>query len=185
MFFFLSTNLIAQDTRENMKFFDDFFPNADLEIMYSEHQFGDMDKIISLVKDANTIHKTEYNNRIGKIKIDSIILTKDEIDYVTSNIKTNNDKIWAKNAIPNLTYISRKKVDRIFNDKSKGWEYFEKKYAKTFYSFSPPIFLRNNSMCFIYIGIGCGNLCGSGSFDFYIKQDDKWIPFTSLCVWIS
>jgi len=185
LFLLLSTNLFAQDKRENRKFFDDFFPNANSKIIYTEQQFHDIDYIISLVKDADTIRKTEYNDRIGKIKIDSIILSNPEIDYVSANIKTNNDKLWAKNIMPNATYISRKKINTIFGDKSKGWDYFEKKYEDTFYSFSKPIFLRNNSICFIYIGVGCGSLCGSASFDVYVKQDDKWIPFTSLCIWIS
>ena len=184
IFLFLSVaNLLAQENTEK-QFFSDLFKNRISKVIYSENRFYDLNELKNTINQAKVVYKMQLENS-PIILLDSLFFTNQELEIVFNKIMSSNDTHWAKNSILNGKYIPRKKIDKIFNEPSKGWDYFHKIYGKDLFSFSKPVFIRNNSVCFFYESNGNGNLGGSGSFDIYIKQNGKWIFFNSLRMWIS
>lgn len=184
IFLFLSiVNLYAQENIEK-KFFNDLFNNRITRVIYSENRFDDLNELKNTINQAKVVHKMQLENS-PIILLDSLFFTNQELEIVFNKIISSNGQHWAKDIISNGKYIQRKKIDKILNEPSKGWDYFTKNYGKDLYSFSKPVFIRNNSVCFFYVSNGNGDLGGSGSFDIYIKQNGKWILYNSLSLWIS
>ena len=52
------------------------------------------------------------------------------------------------------------------------------------YSFSRPIFLRENTLCLFYYGVSC-HLCGERKFSFYINQKGRWSEYLIIFLWQS
>ncbi|MEL1249039.1 hypothetical protein [Flavobacterium helocola] len=183
-FYFMFFNSYSQESFETNKFFNDVFKKRTDKLRYTENKFEDLEEIKSSLEQITTVSKMQLKN-FPEILIDSISFTKEELENAFNEFKKNNDKLWAKNLIENGSYISRKKIDKIFKSSSKGWEYFHKNYGDDLFRLSKPIFVKGNTVCFFYSSSSCGNLCGTGSFDIFIKQNGEWIFYTSLSMWIS
>ncbi len=48
-----------------------------------------------------------------------------------------------------------------------------------------PIFIRNDSICFVFYDSSCGPLCGSGFIDVYKKEEGVWKRWWTLVNWVS
>jgi hypothetical protein len=177
-------NLQAQENLEPKKFFEYFFKNTTEKIIYTEVYFHDFEEITESLKYNSTLKCDNINSESKKLP-DSISLTSQELKYVIEQFEQNNGKKLSPSLIPNSKHILRKKVDKIFSERDKGWTYFHKNIGKKIYSFSKPVYLRNNSICFFYFSSGCGSLCGGGGFSVYIKVDGIWYSYRSLSMWIS
>ena len=67
-----------------------------------------------------------------------------------------------------------------------SWQKFRETNDYTcIYSFTRPIFLRDNTICFFYYSERCGDLCCEGDFLIYKKTWLGWKPYMSLYYWIS
>ena len=178
--------LQAQNKTESGRFFSDMFKNRKDKIIYTEQYFHELEDIETSIRSHMTLHKIEIENaNQPKTPSDSINLTKHELDYVITELKKHNGHKISQNLIPNSKHICRRKVDKIFKDGSKQWPYFNKKFGKNLNSFSRPIFLRNNSICFFYSSNSCGSLCGSGGLSVYVKENGIWYFYDSVYMWIS
>lgn len=174
----------AQENLEPKKFFEYFFKNSTEKIIYTEFNFQDFEEIAESLKYNSTLKRNNINSESNKLP-DSISLTSQELKYVMEQFKQNNGKKLSPSLIPNSQHISRKKVDKIFSERDKGWTYFKKNFGKRLFSFSKPVYLRNNSICFFYFSSSCGSLCGSGGFSVYIKVNGIWYSYNSLSLWMS
>lgn len=104
----------------------------------------------------------------GGVKIDSLILSSDEIDFIITNIQKPTS--WDMNMFPNSISVNNfdeafLKLDRVNNKLS------ERSY---FYYFIKPIFIRDQSVCFISYGASCGASCGENESAFFRKVGATW-----------
>jgi len=118
--------------------------------------------------------------------IDSVILTQNEINFILSELENQTDtSLWNDIKIPSLTFISRDTVNAIFKDRNREWNYFHQKVGRSISSFTIPIFLRNDSLCFFYDDMRCGGLCGEGIFAIYKRENNRWVRWITIYEWIS
>jgi hypothetical protein len=76
-------------------------------------------------------------------------------------------------------------IYRIFSNGTNGWDDFHRRYGEKFYQIGAPIFLRNNSLCIIYISYSCDWLCGHGFIGLFKKVGNKWEFVRNYGAWIS
>ena len=127
----------------------------------SDDAFRDIKKELS--RDTFWIYKSSGNMLQ---KIDSLILTCDEKAYVSNEIQGLQGKMWDDNLLDNS-----KLVTQAFFDKFK----FQKGITSTaIYSFSKPIFLRDNTICFFYYHYSYSHFIGQGELSIYKKMDNQW-----------
>ena len=106
----------------------------------------------------------ESSDCLIDLKNDSEIFTAQELIDIEKKIKDPQIKMWTNQIL--------KKQKIIINSNN-----FE-----TFYEYSSPIFLRNNSYCLFYLEKHCdGGLCGNGGLTLYIKRKNKWIKARPYC----
>ena len=127
----------------------------------------------------------EYFDCVQELKNDTITFNDKEIKYIESEIKKNKLQKWKNDLVINATIISNDTIKKIFNDKSKGWNYFRKNIGQDFTTYSAPIFLRDNKYCVFYYSKSCGSLCGRGMLVLYKFENEKWKAVKSYCTWIS
>ena len=102
---------------------------------------------------------------------EQIKFTKKEIKFVLKEIIENNKQGWVKNRIIESQFIARDTIEIYLQKKSPFYNY---------YSFSKPIFLRNNSICIFYCD---GN--DGGRLATYMKVNGKWKYYSSFFRWLS
>jgi len=161
-------------------FHEDFFEDRSLtkhKLIYLDYMDeSTIDNLISSL-DRDTIevlHSSDY-----------IVLTQEEkkaiIDSLTS-LKMNKLNL---DRYPNTKVISSDTLNYIFSNLSNGWSIFYQKYGEGYYSFSKPIFLRNNTLCLFYYDYNCGDLCGKGNFSVYKKTWLGWKYYALIYSWMS
>jgi hypothetical protein len=122
----------------------------------------------------------------NKLPISIFHFTKQEVDYINTQLYLLGSVVWKPGLLENSRLISEATVDKIFkNSLAKGWRYFYKHYGTQLYSFGKPIFLRNNAMCIFYSGYHCGGLCGTGSLCIYVKENGRWKNKYTILTWMS
>ncbi len=70
----------------------------------------------------------------------------------------------------------------------KNFEFTEKfdlQKHKSLSFFSKPIFIRSNSICFVYASNTAGALDGSGGWNVYKKENGKWVRWIKFADWAS
>jgi hypothetical protein len=134
----------------------------------------------------NTDPQKGSHFRIERIEADSLVITEKERTYLYAEIKKMEHYSWGKGQFTNLSLITADTIKKTFaNVRNDGWNTLNKKGIYKIYTFSIPIFLRNDTFCFFYYGYGCGWLCGEGQFAVYKKEKGKWVKFTTLSSWVS
>jgi hypothetical protein len=124
--------------------------------------------------------------RMELIAADSLIITDKERLYIAAEIDKMSGYAWPKDQFLNLHFIPADTLKSIFaNRKRNGWDEMRKRGVGQIFSFSVPIFLRNNTYCFFYYDYGCGWLCGEGKFAVYKRINKKWVLWTTLAEWVS
>lgn len=126
----------------------------------------------------------EYFDCISDLLTDTTTYTKEELLFIKDKEYPLLTK-WTKESFGNTKLVSSDTINAIFKDNSKWWTYFNKHIGRSFYTFSVPIFLRNDSYCLFYSDHHCGGLCGGGNLTLYKKQNNKWTVVKTYCDWIS
>jgi len=106
-----------------------------------------------------------------------IVLTEDERQAIIENLNLKIDMQFHK-AVKVFSDDSLKKM--LPGDDFLSWQKFRGNKHRCLYTFSRPILLRNNSLCFFYSGERCGDLCCGGEFRIYKKTKKGWGPFVRL-----
>ncbi|WP_316812890.1 hypothetical protein [Pedobacter heparinus] len=109
-----------------------------------------------------------------------LVLAKHEKDFILAEASKIKEKSFDGNLLKKSTLIPRSKLSEIFKGKINGWQKFTKEYNGGFYSFSKPIFIRNETLCIFYVDYACGNLCGNTEIAVYKKIKDTWTEWFVL-----
>lgn len=117
--------------------------------------------------------------------VDALIISRQERSEIDSQLNELEDKGWINNVLNNSKMIDRDIVNNILKDRAYGWDNFNIKYGLGFHSFSKPIFIRNNTICFFYNDFSCPNTCGSGELAVYKIENGNWKKWLILYSWIS
>lgn len=156
--------------------------NQTKKIIYSDKVYSVND--IRKALDHDTLPNIHFVKRPYDTTI--IVLTRDERAYINSELDQMMSRLWTDGLLDNSKMIPQDTIDAIFKDRTKRWEYFYNKYGGGgFYSFSRPIFIRNNSICFFYREYSCGDLCASGELALYVNKKGKWVKLKVLYSMIS
>ena len=103
-----------------------------------------------------------------------------------------NKKEWLlqpKLRVDRLYQLVRKDRFKMIFDQG-SWEAYYAEYPESqgFIQFSAVGFNKDQTVAVVYIGYGCGGLCGAGQFYVLEKVNGKWKPFKwegESCSWIS
>jgi len=117
------------------------------------------------------ILKDKIKPRTKKTIIDNILLNPDEISEVSQKIKYVENFPLKRNSLENSKLV--KKNNTI---SSKPF---------TYYTFSRPIFFRNDTMCIIMYNYACGVRCGEGFSLVFMKIDGEWTRLFILESYVS
>lgn len=160
----LLTNTAFAQLSKEQKFISELFLKEKIrKITYTNKVWPyNIDEISSSLK-YDTIKRNKRSSIISK---EWVILSKGEKKFIEKEIKKYNEKSWAINKLPQYEYMH---LDTLFTKKYRYWT-----------SFTKPIFIRNNTMCFFYYDIA-----DWGTFRLYIYQDGKWEYFSSLWEWVG
>lgn len=101
------------------------------------------------------------------LHVDTLTLSKHEVKYLDSSLTYLASYNWTQkdmkqSALSNFTLTDITKVKRIAE------------HNYTVYQIMKPIFIRNETMCFVYYDYACGGLCGHGELSILIKENGKW-----------
>lgn len=86
-----------------------------------------------------------------------------------------------------VVFLSEEEETQLFRNGLDGWNKFYKKYpeANGIITFSRVGFNKERTQALVYVGIGCGGLCGDGSFMFLEKINGKWSIRGNKNLWVS
>lgn len=147
------------------------------KVMYRDHvsdyALADLTKAVSQLDKPSTFDKKRMT------------LTEAEYGYLKAELAKMKTYKWADDVFEKNNLLSMDTIETIFNTRGKGWPYFNNKFGDEFYSFTKPIFLRNNTICIVYTSRSCGELCGHGGAYIYIKINGRWGLESTLLSWIS
>lgn len=130
--------------------------------------------ITKIIK-SNKIHDVNKTN-----KTNTLILTRNEKKYILSKIS--NQTIWGKDLFPNSIVIPPNKVINFLADQRnsliKALDTISIRNDQVgihyVFSFTKPIYFRNQTLCLItYIAI-CGSTCGVFKTIILRKEHDVW-----------
>jgi len=114
-----------------------------------------------------------------------LILTKKEKKYVAAEINQLKSINWVDHLLPGTRLLSQDTANYYLIDRFQGWQKLYKRGITGFYTFSKPVFLRNETICIFQYDFNCGYLCGDGTIMVYIKENGKWAPYINLANWVS
>jgi len=126
----------------------------------------------------------KYFDCLTQLLADSSTFSREELNFIRQK-KYPSVTRWDKSFFPGIKLVSGDTIDSIFQNKSDGWNYFNKHFGGGFSSFSMPIFLRNYTYCIFYSDHSCGWLCGGGQLLLYKMKDGNWVEIGGYCNWIS
>ncbi|RYE32416.1 MAG: hypothetical protein EOP42_09455 [Sphingobacteriaceae bacterium] len=170
---FFVTSSYSQSIKNSITVLQEFFADK-LPITYSDtvHQYDLKYLKSALIKD--TLNSNFFFGKKDNSK--QLILTKDEKKYLLGKIDEQQGFIWPHS----LFKGDQKSLVEQKNSTSKFKNFFQ-----SIYSFSKPIFIRNDTICIFYYGYYCGGECGKGSIEIYHKINEKWTTWISIIQWIS
>jgi hypothetical protein len=136
-----------------------------------------------IIKDTLVDLKNSYANNEFK---ECLILTKSEKLYINDQLDKMTGKSWTENLMKNSQKLNNDSLEILIGKQGLGWldKYYEK-YKTGFYSFSKPIFLRNNTICIFSFDYSCGILCAYGETAIYFKHNGEWSKWLIISDWIS
>lgn len=130
--------------------------------------------------ETESLGKTIENPSTGEITlfvklVDSLILSDEEKKVILNQLKIS--KSWDENLLENSIRVENlsdgyRMIKRIKNSGSIEINYV--------FSFSVPIFLRENTICMLALTSLCGDDCGKTDISFYKRINNvwkKWISF--------
>jgi hypothetical protein len=87
--------------------------------------------------------------------------------------------------IQNYTLVRSEEMDQLFKMNGGHWERFFKRYPASngLITLSRVGFNEDATRAIFYMGMGCGNDCGEGSFVYMVKEGDSWRVDRKLRVW--
>ncbi|MEY5069176.1 MAG: hypothetical protein RLZ47_1038 [Bacteroidota bacterium] len=107
-------------------------------------------------------------------QVRKIVFDSAEKEFITNELTKMQDRIlWSSKLFQNGVLLDTKKIDSLRSNLLSQFEFFQK-YRDGFYEFSPPIFLRNKSICIFYCSLNCGSLCQDSRLMILKKEGTTW-----------
>lgn len=186
VFLNLASPLYSQDNAEVQKFLNDYFVSYEKKILYSEDlESNYFDQLIRTISTNQIkLYKNSSSNNETQ-KYDNIQLTDKEKEYLVKEMNSQRGKLWKDNLLKNSTVISRDSLTSIFSKNIDRWGYFHRKYGESYYSFTKPIFIRDNSICFFYFSYFHDTSFAGGEFAVFKKENGKWKYYMTIWEWTS
>jgi hypothetical protein len=81
--------------------------------------------------------------------------------------------------------------EQTLNQLQKNWEIkssmakFSSDFSIDYYQYSLPLFNPEKNIVILYKTFYCGDLCGHGMLDIFVKKDNEWVYKTTIGLWIS
>ena len=114
-----------------------------------------------------------------------LILTQKEKKHIKAKLRRLRELNWEDHLLPSARLLPRDTVQYYLKDRARGWQRMYDRGISGYYTFSSPIFLRNETLCIFQYDFSCGNLCGDGTVMIYRKENGKWKPYINLANWVS
>jgi len=132
-------------------------------------------------------HKEALISCLGELQNDTTNLLPSERQGLAEAVTQAQPESWNKSYFPNATLITKNRINNIFQERGvvEGWKYFYQQYGKGYVSISPPIFLRNFTLCLISFQSNCGSLCADSKVLLYKKEAGEWKEMKQYCHWVS
>jgi hypothetical protein len=170
--------------RENLSdrelFLNNFFSSQKLEgkkIVYADELSDETISQLQTFLNKDTIKELGNSSYL--------VLAESEKKEIVDNLEMQKTFKWSDKLISNSQLVLKDTVTSILHDKKRGWDYFKSNYPGFYYSFSNPIFFRDNSLCAFYYHHGCGSECAEGEFVIYKKNGRNWKRLVGIYGWIS
>lgn len=146
------SNILGKETNQNIVYTDKIPKN-------------ELNDVIDALK-KNIILKVRMNDANPD---DKLKLTKKEVSKIAAQFECANKQSWAANKLPQYKYIPNDTITK-----------FPSKYSNLyFYSFTKPVFIRNNTMVVFYYQAN-----EWGALRVYYKEKDIW-NYYILYTWVS
>ncbi|RYZ27120.1 MAG: hypothetical protein EOO10_13655 [Chitinophagaceae bacterium] len=184
----ISFRSLAQSNEKLNSFFQDFLRSSGIAVpvLYTDDMpnWGLSERIRAVDKD--TIHgwnrnKMQEANR-GR---DSLVLTAEERAFLVQEVNQQKGKRWQQGVIQGARLIPRDSLPMSFKTARSDWNKLQSNYGKEYYSFSQPIFLRGDSLCFFYFEQHCGYECANAEFVIFRKVKGYWEFAFRFWGWVS
>jgi hypothetical protein len=172
--FILSQNIISQSNKTEKIFWDiidyKLYPETCSEIGYVNQIKGGMysNHLDKFKSDSSLVY---YEFKYKNEKVDSIILTVKEKEYLTSELSKPNEFDWNLSDEKNLKQVDEKDI----------LEFLKRDRNRELKIISKPIFIRNkNIICLFTTHLCCGHILGHSSLSFYRKENNKWLEWIPI-----
>ena len=173
LFLFCSTlfgqNNPNSETKEIFKSFIKDKRQVFLNPSINNYYFAELYKYIS----ENTFIRKITFIEINKTIIDTIIITKTERLYIDSCMNSFYSFKWTEIEKDKCGLERFSLIKNEDNKKLSDINYIT-------YNLLKPIFIRQNSLCFLWYDYSCGSLCGHGELMILKKQENKWVKWKTI-----
>jgi hypothetical protein len=178
---FINSTAYSQVDQLTLNFISPFFHSKEKIIYLNQLGISLRNEIID--KLSPDIIDLQLNSKLSispKLK-----LTPTERAYINHELNDMGAFTWPDNLFPNSQSVSTDSLKAIFSNVDDGWAVFKKKYGRELYTFSKPIFFRNNELCIFYYNESCGGECGEGNLSIYKLENGRWKVWIQISHWVS
>jgi hypothetical protein len=140
------------------------------------------DRIIDVLRGIftqDTVIKGLPYNRIIK---DSLTISGNESEIILEELKLLKNHRWESNLFSKSLLIRAEEADSIVKRVSKTKDSLMVRLCTEIYTFSKPIFFRNDSLCIFYFEEN-SVLMREGQCWFYKKENNEWKKYFMFFIW--
>lgn len=158
------------------------------EIVYTNHLSGPDGVMILHKLKSPQIHSAESESNF-------IELSRNERKQLEMQIKELVQPFWNRNLFRSCQMIEHVNVQAYFksvynhysetlsnpNNSQLDKSNLLKETPQPFvFEFTPPLYLRNKTVCLLFMKTVCGVNCSSSELTFFKKENDKWVKWVSV-----
>jgi hypothetical protein len=122
-------------------------------------------------------------------KMNSLILTKQERNLILDQLDQYKKSYWTENLFSNSILVGednmRGYMKKVYQEYSESFNNptnsaidktnIIKNYSRpSVFEFSLPVYIRENSICVVFLSYYCGDPCGFDELCFYKKENNTW-----------
>ena len=113
-----------------------------------------------------------------------VVLTHREKQYINQVLNRMSTVDWTEKLFVEGMLVKTDPAGGILNDQNPNGFHPERSSTDRLYSFSRPVFIRNQTLCIFCSGYSCGPRCGYGEVSVFRKISGKWSRWFKLTTWV-